>query len=77
MMRNYLPTIRESTHSQGKLSGFDKEACKSSKLINLLKLKTLVEVGKLSLYVTNGMGIVLGVIGNDETILGSQKARVN
>ena len=36
-----------------------------------------MEVGKLSLYVTNGMGNVLGVVGNDEIILGSQKNRVN
>lgn len=63
----------ELANSQGEISGFDKNASKSSEFANLLKSKTLMEIGKPSLYVATGMENVLGVVDNDETIFGLRK----
>ena len=51
--------------SQGKTSGFDNNASKSIVVINLLKLKVLVDIDKQSLYVPIGMENILSVVGND------------
>ena len=45
----YLSTKGDLLHLHGRLSGFAKNKSKSRLLTNLLKLKTLVDIGGVSL----------------------------
>ena len=65
----------ELLYLHGRLSGFVNNQSKSRLLTNLLNLKNLIDIGRVSFQVTISSGNLTDILGVELTISGSRKVR--